>query len=117
MLKSWWKDAKEMKFLIFTIMLVTTPIVCMAEYKTGNVLKADCESTSLVNQGICLGYVMGVADALAKQKICAPLSVTAGQLESVTKKYLNEFPERLHYSADSLVTDALSKAFPCTGKR
>jgi len=106
-----------MKFLIFAIMLITTPIVCMAEYKTGNALKADCESTNLGLQGLCLGYVMGVADALAKQKICTPSSVTAGQLESITKKYLNEFPERLHYSADSLVADALNKAFPCSGKR
>ena len=93
------------------------PAICFAEFRFGNELKAQCSSSQLFDQGICLGYVSAVADMNTKQKICMPSNVTIGQLQAISIKYFNDYPDRLHYTADSLVLDALSKAFPCSGKR
>lgn len=102
----------KFKYLYFLIFFI--PSLCLGGFKSGNDLKAHCtNSEALLEQTFCLGYIVGVVDASSKQKICLSSGVTASQLNSITIKYFNENPDKLHYSADSLVLDALSKAFPC----
>lgn len=90
------------------------------QYKTGNTLLEACNDEYL--QMFCMGYVVGVADlvqGLQSAKvfdppgICIDQPVTQGQLKAVAVKYLEENPQDLHYTANSLVFSALRKAFPC----
>jgi hypothetical protein len=62
---------------------------------------------------LCTGYVVGVADALDETSFCLSPGVTAAQIRDVVKFYLRDHPERRHYGASSLVTDALKEKFPC----
>jgi len=82
-------------------------------YLTGNKLYEECNST---DYSLCLGYVMGVSDALNATKpnfFCAPLSVKATQELAVVVKYLRDHPETWHYSAWTDIGVALALAFPC----
>ena len=63
--------------------------------------------------GVCGGYVTGVHDLQGKPLFCTPLDVTNGQLQLVVKKWLQEHPEKLHYTASGLVVEAFKEAFPC----
>ena len=105
----------KLKNICFFMLFI--PSICFAEFKSGNELKTQCNSSQLLDQGVCFGYVTAVADINTKQKVCMPSNVTIGQLQAISIKYFNDYPDRLHYSADSLVLDALSKAFPCSSKR
>lgn len=78
-------------------------------FYNGNDLLANSEA-------VFQGYVVGIVDSLQKagsSSVCMPARVTVGQVTAVAKKYLNDHPEDLHYSAAGLVTYALQKAFPC----
>ena len=85
-------------------------------YLTGNKLYEMCTSTS---SDLCLGYVMGVSDALnlstfKQNKIfCSPTSVSAHQELAVVIKYLRDHPDTRHYSGASEIGVALAMAFPC----
>jgi len=107
-----------MRKLILTILFLGFPIIAFGYWRTGNNLKTECGNpNSLFERSLCLGYIQGVADVFKDTSICFPKGVTPGQMESIVIKYLNEYPDRLHYSADSLVLDALGKAFPCKVKK
>ena len=106
-----------MKLKHSPLLLLFFPIICLAEFKSGNELKTICNESDAFSRGNCLGYITAVVDTFNQKSFCPPSTVTAGQVESISKKYLNEYPERLHFSADSLVKDAMSRAFPCSGKR
>jgi len=82
-------------------------------YLNGSKLYEECNSQEY---SLCLGYVMGVSDALNATKpdlFCAPLSVKASQELAVVVKYLRDHPETWHNSAYSDVGVALALAFPC----
>jgi hypothetical protein len=85
-------------------------------YLTGTKLYEICTSTS---SDLCLGYVMGVSDALNlstfKQNniFCSPTSVSAHQELAVVIKYLRDHPDTWHYSGASDIGVALAMAFPC----
>lgn len=102
-----------MKKTLIALLLVSSP--ALAEYKDGNALYADLsdESPTMVNQALGLGYVLGVVDAYAKTAICIPNGVQAGQVQGVVKNYLYVRPESRHYSADSLVVNAVKAVWPC----
>lgn len=103
-----------MKKLLTILLILITPSFSYAEFKGGNELKRNCEAkNSHVDQGICLGYVMAIADNYSRTQICLPKNVTAGQVQEIVLKYFNTYPERLHFSADSLVLDSLKNTFPC----
>jgi hypothetical protein len=107
-----------MKKLILFIAVNLFSQSVFAGFQSGNELKTICSNPDSFSQGQCLGYVTGVVDdASAARKACLPNNVTAKQVEDITKKYFNQYPENLHYSANSLIVDAMSKAFPCSGKR
>lgn len=89
-----------------------------ADFETGNQLHSDCSSELFYEKGICIGYIMAIADVLGSSPLygystCIPSGVTAGQMRDVVQRWLNENPKERHYNADSLVAWALSDAFPC----
>jgi Rap1a immunity proteins len=89
-----------------------------AAYIDGNKLLDECENVpSEFLKGTCYGYVVGVQDAVdGLHWFCVPEGsngVVAKQLVDVVKVYLRDHPERRHYSASSLVTEALEEKFPC----
>jgi hypothetical protein len=82
-------------------------------YLTGNKLYEEC---STQDYSLCLGYVMGVSDALNATKpnfFCAPPNIKANQELAVVVKYLRDHPETWHYSAWTDIGVALAMAFPC----
>lgn len=90
-------------------------------YLSGNDLWTECSATDGYNLGFCLGFVVGIADAmqgtsagLSSGRVCIPSQVTGEQaLDVVVKRYLAQHPEGRHYTAASITTDALAAAFPC----
>lgn len=89
----------------------------------GNKLLSDCTSTVQHSQSYCLGYIVGIADALAEAssnggsfrgfRSCSPGNRTQGQLLDVVVQWLQRNPQLRHYMASGLVAKALSDAFPC----
>ncbi len=97
--------------------LLFIPSIGCAEFLDGNGLLSRMNDSETVPRMVALGYVQGVADVYARVKICAPQNVTAGQARDVVKQYLELNPERRHYSADSLVVNALAQVWPCANNR
>ena len=114
---------KTIRNLIAALLLIGASNGAMAKdyYQNGNKLLASCEGENIFNQDVCVGYLQAVEDtynSAAEWKgfesdICAPISVTGGQLIKVWVKYANEHPEKLHLSASDLVLLAYRDAFPC----
>lgn len=100
-----------MKKLIIGLMFM--PSLAMAEFKTGNQLLDNLNSTSVVENMVALGYIMGVADTTRGSLHCGPAEATAGQMQDMVKKHLQGTPELRHYTADVIVTYVLKKAWPC----
>ncbi len=97
---------------------------CNAAVKANDSGKGKPEE--LIEAAHCLGLIRGhigagiFADSIAKKRglpstklYCIPSSVSAGQTVRVVVKYLNKYPENLHYLDVDLVALALSKAYPC----
>lgn len=92
-------------------------------FESGNTLADKCRGAAqrevTFPDGICLGYVTGIADVMAispigRSRACIPTSgTTKGQMVDIVVKHIREHPEELHYDAASLVAKALSTAFPC----
>jgi len=91
-------------------------------FTSGNDLMKHCSvfemGASTFYDGVCSGYVVAIADAMAINTIntfraCVPLNSTWGQIARISIKYLREHPEQLHHAAHGLVAAALSEAFPC----
>ena len=113
---------KTIRNLIAALLLIGASHGAMANYfQNGNTMLASCEGENISDKGVCLGYLQAVEDtynSAAEWKgfesdICAPISVTGGQLIKVWVKYANEDPEKLHVSASDLVLLAYRDAFPC----
>ena len=96
--------------------------VLSSEVFSGNELKATCNAPdNSYSAGICFGFVYGFAagvnggfySSYIETYYCPPPGISAGQLRDVTVKYLNDHPEELHEYAATIVSNALSEAFPC----
>ncbi len=108
-----------------------------------NICTDTREPIKFQNSAYCTGYIFGITSSIkfmadfkgnlththefssfnpGKQSkegfknICIdlPLGYTAGQMEKIVKKWLNDHPEKLHLDAAALVIKAISEAFPCT---
>jgi hypothetical protein len=84
----------------------------------GNSLYAICTAasgdtlTDTASEGMCLGYVYGVASTLDMlEYIDLPTGVTHGQLKDVVVKYLKDNPATRNQDAAVLTTRALSAVF------
>lgn len=95
--------------------LVFAACTAHAEYKDGNKLLSEMNG-SIYDQMSSLGYVMGVADALYGVVVCNPTNATAGQMNDMIKRYLENNPSVRHYSADSLIARVLEQSWPCKKK-
>ena len=89
---------------------------------TGNDLLERCSASASDNPiqwGVCLGYVMAVADLLGQgrpingARACVSADVTSGQLMDVVRQWLERNPARRHINGAALVAVALQQAFPC----
>jgi Rap1a immunity proteins len=63
-----------------------------------------------LDQGICMGIVIGVAQA---GDICTPSGVTNGQALRVVVQYVDQRPARMHESFRNLAHEALKAVWPC----
>lgn len=95
--------------------LLFVPVIAHASFYTGNDLFSKMNGDSY-DKFVAAGYVMGVYDSLNKILFCAPANVTLGQVTDMVKQYLEVNPSRRHFSADSLMSDALRQVWPCPKK-
>ena len=101
----------KQKIALLAIVLGVTSIPVHAEFKDGNKLLA--EMGAAMEQMVALGYVTGVADALNGSSVCPPPNVTAGQMNDMVLKYLENFPQTRSFSGDVIVQRVLVTVWPC----
>lgn len=89
-------------------------------YMTADRLLSLCESNSVADQNVCVGYVLGVTDAAQMldsqtdmKRYCPSKNVTSSQLEKTAVRYMNENRQNLVKPASYYVLVALRRAFPC----
>ena len=104
-----------MKRLILTLALVAGTAQA-GTFWDGNKLYSKLQGNNM-EQMQALGYIMGVADALDTATICAPLNVTAGQVNDMMKNYLENYPAVRHLPADSIINVVLGRMWPCEKKK
>ena len=102
-----------MKKLLAVLMCV--PVMAHAEFLDGNRLLALMNGTTS-DKIQAIGYVQGVFDAYSSLLICAPATITAGQVNDMIKNYLTNSPAIRHHTADTIVGEALGKVWPCEKK-
>jgi hypothetical protein len=88
-----------------------------AEFYTGNDLLHLCSDGG---EGVCLGYIMGVADTMEGGattifgiRACVPNRATGKQLEDTVVAHLKRHVAARHLAANVLVAGALAVTFPC----
>jgi hypothetical protein len=96
----------------------------MDGYITGDRLIATCSSRSEGDNALCLGYILGVTDAMQASKAsgralifgwraCLPPETTSQGLRDVAVHFLIAHPGVRQSSASGLVAKALSEAYSC----
>jgi hypothetical protein len=113
---------------ILAVLLVgpaaTPPVHATDVFETGNDLLEKCQRQSHdFENGVCLGFIVGVADAIAAVRprggmvggwrACPASDVTSGQVRDVVVGFLTGHPELTHRGAATLAAHALAEAFPC----
>jgi hypothetical protein len=84
-----------------------------AEWVTGNMLLQSITSEDKIENGIAMGYIMGVHDRAETQESCTPNGVTAVQVTALVVRYMKAHPEKQHNSADRIISAVLTETFPC----
>ena len=86
----------------------------------GNKLYGQCTELDIRSQSVCLGYVMAISDILYSvpgsedgNMFCNRLGATSGQIMGIVIEYLEKHPEKRHWDANFLVSEALFQAFHC----
>jgi len=107
-----------MKKIIMAIFLVSNVNVAFAGFTDANELhqwlqEKENPNGSLLKSGFFSGYVGGVVDVGDGILFCTSSGVTRGQNSAVVAKFLKNNPEKWNQPADSLVIEAMKKAFPC----
>jgi hypothetical protein len=123
------RSAKIVVITMIIIIMTYLPATSqVGDFFNGNDLYTKCVSKDYEEQGICLGYSLGIMDDMAwdsktwdfiKRGIyCAPRAgVTAGQVRDVVTKFLVEHPEERDFMPASISARvALAKAFFCEKK-
>ncbi len=88
-------------------------------FLTSKSLLTYCQSNLPAEDGICQGYLAGVADSVYSGhlsdfvSICVPKGVTSMELKELFISYATEYPEFFERAADGLFTDALASKFGC----
>lgn len=100
-----------MKYLLTIVLLFSFNQAAALGFITGSRLLEVCEARlsetgSAAKGNICLGFVMGIADAhdtftdwgVMSPRWCFPDNIETGQLIRIVTKSLQEHPEDLHLS-------------------
>jgi Rap1a immunity proteins len=107
-----------------TFLALALSVACAAAaeaaFLDGDTLHAWCLSADVGDQEACLGYVVGVADALGAQgregaseaALCLP-AIDAKEAVGAVKQYLLVHPRPGSGAGADLVAAALAEAFPC----
>lgn len=64
-----------------------------------------------------MGYIMGVADTISGASACYPIGALQTAIFSKVSEFITAHPARMSEPASSLISEALSKAFPCNKKK
>jgi hypothetical protein len=94
---------------------------------SGNELLGLCKAqetspTYYSDSSQCLGYIVGVADAMLDLSqsmpppgfVCIPGNVTVQQTVDIAVRYIDEHPQQRHLRGAQLVWGAIKVAFPCS---
>ena len=102
---------------------VPVPPLAIVTFKSGEWLLSKCRSGQQRDQGDCLGFTMGLADAVSVAtayggacgtfRVCRPEHVTDEQVRDVIVKYLEAHPAELNSSAVAAAVRALAAVWPC----
>jgi hypothetical protein len=79
--------------------------------KCGNGMTAG-----FLNRGYCHSYVTGLVNGIVASRvglICLPRGVSDTQLVMIVQAYMRAHPERLNISANGIIEQAVTTAFPC----
>jgi hypothetical protein len=88
-------------------------------FVNGNDLLESCSHDGGPESGVCLGYIMGIADTMsADQSVngwtaCIDLKVDANQVREVVVRALHREAAIRHKAARGLVAMAIAESFPC----
>ena len=115
---------KFLKFLLLTqIFVLNGNSFASSEentyFLTSKSLLTYCQSNLPTEDGICQGYLAGVADSVYSGhlsdfiSICVPKGVTTTELKALFISHATEYPEFFERAADGLFTDALALKFSC----
>lgn len=100
------------KIFLILLFAATHASAKSTAYNTGNSIHAKLNSDSIVDKAYSLGYVVGVVDARFSE--CKSLkSIQANQLVDTVKIFLENNPEKRHYSASSIIEQVISEKFRC----
>lgn len=91
------------------------PSIASAEFFSGNDLLKRLNGDNIEKMQ-ALGFVQGVFDVYVDVTICPPNNgrqVTAGQINDMVRNYLENSPAIRHRTAQSIINEALSGAWPC----
>jgi hypothetical protein len=86
--------------------------VCLPEVRSLDNPSLPQNASELFNEGYCLGFVEGVAEA--SHSVCLPTGVQPRQAVRIVVKFLQDHPEKLNLYGAILADTALSQAFPCS---
>ena len=116
------KNGLRMNTTLRLALFMTTLVspVSFAGFENGEALLSKCLSENGYSFGVCRGYLEGIHEAQealihwgkADPVFCPPRGVTPGQLKTIVIEHMKQHPEDLHFSAGSIVINALSVAFP-----
>lgn len=80
----------------------------------GSAMAVNClASDARFEEGLCAGYVEGVADLLSDTVVCIPPEINGKRLVDVFLKYSAKHEDMLHGPASRIVSNALQEAYPC----
>ena len=88
-------------------------------FLTSKALLTFCQSKIPLEDGICQGYLAGIADSIYSGhqsdfvSICIPKGINSADLKTLFVDYAIDYPEYFERPADGLFTDALSYTFAC----
>jgi hypothetical protein len=102
------------------LLLVIFHAQAAGERFSAKVLVAFCTSPrgAPYDDGVCAGYITGVADMMAAEdgmagKLCLPRDVSSSDFAKMVRRYLARRPELEQAPAAGVVREALLAAFPC----
>lgn len=104
--------------LILALAAAAHPPVVLSAQSTADFVEQCRGADADMTGNFCTGYIVGVEDALALSRvICPPPNgPTTLQAVAITRKFINDHPEKWNEHPASLVRQALRPAFPCSSR-